>query len=660
MDHGTGSFSMHKYSGVILDYYDDKGATLKAKFPTVDELPDTIKTASVQPREALPLEAFALVAVDGTDVLRKYACHDAGTTAMSVIYFMEHGDKLPEDAQKTAAANLVDACVDHGMLPPAALTKTAGSGEWVSKNLPTLTAGGKWLGQAAGALPRAIGRNLARGAKEEVAKDKGKILKAVEEAGEKATTGATRAAKTELTSKGGKKGLEEASETVGKGVQKGISEASPSGHTLRNVAILGTVGGTGLAAGTAAGRAIGKKSVEEGERLKDKLMGTEKSASVIDITGKSPMTKVKRASVHTMYDGKFPIDSWDQIKKAEAYLMENDCRLAPDVRRECAVKLASRAVDVGYPVDDSILENGAYGFAPIGELVVAVEMRKVAGADVGILHDLMEKRAHMGPDTYAECLRRFDIENGLDSSWDNRVPDPYRSTFGLAKTAAVVWEDGADRVDEGQLENLATNHKDWLKSIFTDSMITGFCSDPVDIFKSLPLGEKRTIARLAADLSSDGSSEGMPKEAKLRVSDIEDELGIYLPDKQEAKARKMIEYKKQRSFAMRHPWLTGIPTLGIAPTIAKGRARRSIANRMAREDPQVRAATNKSRAEKRQQALEDFQLNTERAKAEQAERVAGALGSALVGAMSARNRDRQREREHRSRQQHLQRMSMFR
>jgi len=116
----------NKYAGVTLDWYDDKGATLKTKFPAASALPDIIKEADVRPMEKLANEDFALVAIDSGHVMRKFACHDPGTTAMSVIYFMEHGDKLPEGAQKMAAANLVDACKQFELKPPAVMEKMAG------------------------------------------------------------------------------------------------------------------------------------------------------------------------------------------------------------------------------------------------------------------------------------------------------------------------------------------------------------------------------------------------------------------------------------------------------------------------------------------------------------------------------------------------------
>ena len=118
--------SEFKFAGVTLDWYDDDGVTLKRKFPTVASLPGIIKSAAVRSKELVPNDDFALMMVDRGHVYRKYACQDPGTTAMSVIYFMEHGDKLPEEAQKTAAKNLVESCVTHGLMPPAALTKVAG------------------------------------------------------------------------------------------------------------------------------------------------------------------------------------------------------------------------------------------------------------------------------------------------------------------------------------------------------------------------------------------------------------------------------------------------------------------------------------------------------------------------------------------------------
>lgn len=112
-----------------LDFYDDpSGSVLKGRLPSIDDVPDFIKTAerlSEETRNALPDDVFALVALDGGRKMRKYACVDKGNTALSVIYFLENKDQLPVEAQKTAAVNLITACGWHGIQPPLELEKTA-------------------------------------------------------------------------------------------------------------------------------------------------------------------------------------------------------------------------------------------------------------------------------------------------------------------------------------------------------------------------------------------------------------------------------------------------------------------------------------------------------------------------------------------------------
>lgn len=112
-----------------LDFYDDlDGHTLKEKVSDFRRLPDFIKTAeqlSPEIRNQLPDDVFALVMLDGGQKMRKYACTDKGNTALSVIYFLENRDHLPEEAQKVAAANLVRACKWHALEPPDQLVKIA-------------------------------------------------------------------------------------------------------------------------------------------------------------------------------------------------------------------------------------------------------------------------------------------------------------------------------------------------------------------------------------------------------------------------------------------------------------------------------------------------------------------------------------------------------
>lgn len=405
---------MHKYAGVVLDYYDDRGATLKKLFPTQDDLPGVIKTANVANQSYLPNDKFALVMLDQGHVLRKYACVDPGTTAMSAVYFMEHGDKLPDAAQKLAATNITRSCLSYGLMPPAAMVKKGANG-------------------SVAASPPPVATDTAAGS---------------------GTTGA-----------GGISGI-------------------------------GTAGLTNPTAGAGTG------------------MG-----GPVDVTGASPtsMSKVSAPvrdedyAVITRDGGRhYPIHTWDMVKSAERYFDEEQLRMDPGVRRQFAKNLTKKAHAMGYPLDADIVSLGAYSYHSDGHLKQAIEMRKIAcppGYAREFLDDLFEKRATVHPEVYAECLHRFDVDQGLDKGWDRVVPDPWFSTFGIDKTAEVVWEDGADRVTSEALENLAHNHMDVMLEEFTEDVAEEFKKDPKGIFNSMPTPHKRLIARMANDSSSYGASE---------------------------------------------------------------------------------------------------------------------------------------------------------
>jgi hypothetical protein len=119
------------HTGSIVDFYDDpQGLVLRSRLPQ-DSVPDFIKQAEYLTegtRAKLPDDVFALVMVDQGERLRKYACTDKGNTALSVIYFMENKDRLPEEAQKVAAANLTRACAWYDLKAPLPLFKVAGLG----------------------------------------------------------------------------------------------------------------------------------------------------------------------------------------------------------------------------------------------------------------------------------------------------------------------------------------------------------------------------------------------------------------------------------------------------------------------------------------------------------------------------------------------------
>lgn len=444
---------MFKYAGVTLDHYDDGGETLKRIFPTVESLPDVIKTASIQPPEKLPNEQYALVATDSGHVLRKFAMNDAGTTAMSVIYLLEHGSKLPDPAIKMAANRLVDACGRFGILAPRQLLKMAG----VEQLSP---------------LQQALQMHEAQETPEQEALEQATGMEANPDA------------------------------IVGEGPAGFMPDANINPELL------------------AAAQMQQQQQLMPEQFPLEQAFGDE--VRPVDLTGQAPAPKLASPRPRAdedyavvLSDGRrlYPIDSWDNVKLAHQYFEENERRMDPAVRHQFAERLATKAASIGYLLPGSIQEAGATTYADEGHLKAALEMRKVAfrrgSAEHEFLDELFEKRAAIEPATYAECIRRFDVMNGIDRAWDTGFLDPWSSTFGLEKKAnKVVWEDGAERVTEGELQNLSTNGSIPLQTVFTPIFAAEFQKDPVSVFESMPLAQKRVLARMAVDVGSQGGSEG--------------------------------------------------------------------------------------------------------------------------------------------------------
>lgn len=103
---------MLKLSGLVLDRYDDVDRTLRDDY--VDALEKTAHRFTSEELSQLPDDTFAVILQDGDTVLKKFSMADSGNLALSVEYFRANGHKLPVEAQKVAAANLLKGCQWYG------------------------------------------------------------------------------------------------------------------------------------------------------------------------------------------------------------------------------------------------------------------------------------------------------------------------------------------------------------------------------------------------------------------------------------------------------------------------------------------------------------------------------------------------------------------
>lgn len=393
----------------VIDFYDDpQGEVLRSKLPA-DKVPEFIKTAhfiTEQDQDRLPDDVYALVMVDRTHKMRKFACVDKGNTALSVIYFLENRHYLPEEAQKIAAANLITACGWYDMQPPVQLLKAA----------------------------------------EDVRIDVSELKK-----------------------------------QIGKG--KTIHVKLPR---------------------------------YEHEKEAD-LVGSEvmpKTASLnpyVDVDGKSAPLRVVPPARYDDEDyclvkggeARFPVRSYDEVQRAVDFFEVNGFELHPEDRRTYCIKLASRADALGIPISDGIRKYAGAGYAPDGEIKIAIHTRlqhfTEDGPERDLLKGLMEKRSSTTPEVFAEALRIFDETTGLDQRWDESVYDPYYSTYGFKKEATWSFVAGNDRITEDQLKALVKAERKQLKCKFGEELVEELAKRPREIFSSLPLDSKRIIMRMAND-----------------------------------------------------------------------------------------------------------------------------------------------------------------
>ena len=444
-----------------LDLYDDpSGSVLKKRFSSTDAFPDFIKQAERLTEEELnklPDDIFALVALDSGHKMRKFACVDKGNTALSVIYFLENKGFLPDEAQKTAAANLVSACQWYGMSPPLELQKTA------------------LVGAAMGALT--MGSALQQGSKD-FKKRQQLMAQGVP---------ASQAFQ------------EKASELVGshvmpygQGDEKTAGFLRPEQPRAKDVV-----------------KGRGPEARVQRSILRDKPReGCRKTASFqpyVDITGKNPPTPVehesgKRFALVKEGRARYPIDTAKQVERAFHYFEKFASRFSPHERHAFCSNVSRRANELGMKTPEAIAKYGSSTMAKDAGVQIYRRQRlfREGTSEHSLLQEMREKCASIRPEVMAVALEEFDRANNLDQLWDNGLPDPYHSIFGVVKTAEWSFVDGNDTVTETRLKRCARECKEQLDDLFEDEdFVKEFSKNPIQIFDSLPLDSKRIIMRVS-------------------------------------------------------------------------------------------------------------------------------------------------------------------
>lgn len=207
------------------------------------------------------------------------------------------------------------------------------------------------------------------------------------------------------------------------------------------------------------------------------------------------------------YPERYPLDTFEQVKKASAYFEEYGGRLAPVERREFCSNMVKRADALAIPVSKTARKYAAASYAPMDEIKTAMAGRRRLLDDevaYAVLDKLEEKLAGTSPDLFCATLGEFDKAVGLDRHYDKGVYDPYFSTYGCIFKMSQdkdswSWVDGNTYLTYADLKTIAKTRVPSLSQTFGEDFVKELRADPISIFDSLPRDQKRMVAAMAVD-----------------------------------------------------------------------------------------------------------------------------------------------------------------
>lgn len=496
---------MEKLAQLMIDVKDDPQVSLlKEIFPTYNDLPDIIKTASMkEPSE----HEYALVLLNDGYKFKKFAMHDAGNTALSILYFVANHEQLPDEAIKVAAENLIDAAGRFRLKVPKELEGIIDTLK--SRGIEIRTRDKHWQPVdslqevseiSAGKLPRnhektaSLGRHLDNataigalgaftGAIAGAAGHKNPLEGAVRGAGAGAIMGG-------LTGAG--------ASALGKNNQFGVMlppKARPS-HYIKDE----------YNEGTDYEGDIDRHNATSDKKApnpwKEKKAETLAVGNQVDVSkAQAPKRKISLDAKHKIMD-QYPVDTADQVKMATDFFKEYWREFEPAERREYCVKLAERLQAHLLPVPHDVDRYAADTYSNDLEQHIAYRKNFVDPELHDVLDTLVSQQDIVRPDTFAEALTAFDKTAGIDKFWDSKLYDPYKTTFGpsLFKLAENHWnyKENGLYINERDLMNLANENIMRIREQFGNEFADKYRRDPRKAFESLDADLKLLLARMAS------------------------------------------------------------------------------------------------------------------------------------------------------------------
>lgn len=219
----------------------------------------------------------------------------------------------------------------------------------------------------------------------------------------------------------------------------------------------------------------------------------------VDVTGYEIDTSEPPVRHCLVKEAQYPIDSYEQILKANSFFAKHGSKLHPAKRREFCLNLTKRASELGTPTAEAVQKYAANGWqAPLQvKEQIQKRMEKVGTQEARDYYRvLFTKIGSVDPGVFANMLMEIDEATGLDEHWDNGISDPFTATL-RKEAASFSYTAVQGTVDEEDLMQLK-GYRTLLSKAFGEDFADEFKKNPVAVFKSLPEPEKNTIVKLVA------------------------------------------------------------------------------------------------------------------------------------------------------------------
>ena len=210
----------------------------------------------------------------------------------------------------------------------------------------------------------------------------------------------------------------------------------------------------------------------------------------------------------------FPIDTLDNVKKAEAYFDENLVYFPPDVRHKFAAAIRNQLEGIGRVSQSSnIRKYASRALNPYFKNAMQARIQRVStshlekNAETGVVSQIrpqaellhayrrLEKIAQepgADLDKIAQYLHAADKLAGISPKY---LPDAFESVFdpSLPKTASATIEYAGEKFPADSLKSIGVGD---FPGLLDEDTLTSLQADPVTVFNSLPMPHKDAILQV--------------------------------------------------------------------------------------------------------------------------------------------------------------------